>query len=422
MKFNTVADWLDWQTQLHSQAVDLGLDRIRPVFSRLVTNPLAGKTILVGGTNGKGSTVAFLEAIYTAAGYQVGTYTSPHLISYNERIRLQGDPVSDAQLCEAFEHVEQARGNDHLTYFEFGTLAAFDIFQRQSLDVVILEIGLGGRLDVVNLADADVSLITNIALDHTDWLGDTREKIAMEKIGISRANKPLVFVDEDLPDNARAYCNQHNVDLYQAGKDFQYKLTEKAWHWSSSDKKYLSLTPPGLSGEHQFKNAAGVLMVVSLLGQALPLSMPHIRLGLSGATLPGRFQVEQLAGDGQNIQIFDVAHNPHGINAFLTSLNKLPKIGDHLLIFGMLKDKALDEVIALLKPQIDEWYVTTIDEPRGLTAAELKQRLIEADIPKEKIFCFEKPVQAYESARSRLQNHDKLLALGSFYVVADLLV
>jgi len=421
MKFDTVSEWLDWQTQLHTQAIDLGLDRIRPVYSRLIKNPLANKTIVVAGTNGKGSSVAFLEAIYVAGGYQVGTYTSPHLISYNERIRLQGEPVSDDLLCQAFDHVELARENDHLTYFEFGTLAAFDIFQKQELDVVILEIGLGGRLDVVNLVDADVSLVTNIALDHMDWLGDTREKIAMEKFGVSRPEKPLVFVDEDLPENARELCLQNKVHLYQLGKDFDYRQQNSVWHWQSENKKYLSLSPPGLSGDHQIKNAAGVLMAVSLLEKELPLSMPHIRLGLTAATLPGRFQVIPLDKDGTNLQIFDVAHNPHGIQAFLENLQKLPKIGEHLLVFGMLQDKALIEVIDLLKQHIDQWFLTDIKESRGLSAMALKEVLINRNIPESQIFSFDSPVQAYESARLKLQKHDKLLALGSFYVVADIL-
>lgn len=415
-KFSTVAEWLDWQTTLHSQAIDLGLDRIRPVFSRLIQNSLANKTIVVAGTNGKGSTVAFLEAIYVAGGYQVGTYTSPHLKNYNERIRLQGEPVSDDQLCQAFEHVELARKNAHLTYFEFGTLAAFDIFQQQALDVVILEIGLGGRLDVVNLVDADVALITNIALDHMDWLGDTREKIAMEKFGVARSGRPLVFVDEDLPENAREYCEQNNVLLFQFGKDFVYKQQGSVWQWWSENKKYHSLAPPGLMGDHQYKNAAGVLMVVALLENELPLSMPHLRLGLTAATLPGRFQVIPL---GENLQIFDVAHNPHGIQAFIENLKQLPKIGDHLLIFGMLRDKAVSEVIDLLKPHIDQWFLAGIDEPRGLSAVELHQRLIEQGVAEGSIFCFQNTAKAYESARLKLQNHDKLLILGSFYVVAD---
>jgi len=421
MKFNTVSEWIDWQAQLHSQAIDLGLDRIRPVFSRLIQQPLATKTIIVGGTNGKGSSVAFLEAIYVAGGYQVGTYTSPHLISYNERVRLQGEPVSDDQLCQAFAHVEQVREDAHLTYFEFGTLAAFDIFQQHDLDVVILEIGLGGRLDVVNLIAADVAIITNIALDHMDWLGDTREQIAMEKFGISRPNKPLVFVDEDLPDNARDFCFQNQVELYQLGTDFQFKLQNSIWQWKHEEKRYHSLPAPGLVGRHQFKNAAGVLMAISLLEKDLPLSMPHLRLGLSAATLPGRFQVIPLDKEGANLQIFDVAHNPHGIQAFLENLQKLPKIGEHLMIFGMLEDKALVEVIDLLKQHIDQWFLTDIKQSRGLSAASLKEVLMSRDIPESQIFSFDGPVQAYESARSKLQKHDKLLALGSFYVVADIL-
>jgi len=418
MKFNTVSAWLNWQTQLHSQGIDLGLARIRPVFSRLITQPLAGKTVVIAGTNGKGSTVAFLESIYVSGGYKVGSYTSPHLISYNERIRLQGESVTDEQLCQAFDHVEHARQNIPLTYFEFGTLAAFDIFQHTDLDIVLLEIGLGGRLDVVNLVDADVSLVTNIEMDHMDWLGDTREKIAMEKFGIARRKKPLIYADEDLPNNAAAYCQQKEVLLYQPGKDFDFEIRDKVWQWRSEVKQYHSLPTPGLIGQHQYKNAAGVLMAVTLLENELPLSMPHIRLGLSNASLPGRFQVVPLEN---NLQIFDVSHNPHGISAFLKNLQTMPKIGDHLLIFGMLQDKALIEIIELLKPHMDHWFVASINESRGLTGAELKQSLIAANVPESQISVFENALSAHEKARSMLSSHDKLLVLGSFYVVAEIL-
>ncbi len=418
MKFNTVAAWLEWQAGLHGQAIELGLDRIRPVFLRLVTQSLAKKTVVIGGTNGKGSTVAFFEAIYIAAGYQVGSYTSPHLLVYNERIRLQGELVSDEQLCQAFERVEQARENIPLTYFEFGTLAAFELFQKTNLDIVFLEIGLGGRLDVVNLADADVSLITNVELDHMDWLGDTREQIAMEKFGIARTDKPLVYVDEDLPENALECSEKNKVQLYQLGKDYFFQQSGAVWEWSSADKQYHSLPLPSLAGLHQVKNAAGVLMAVTLLQNELPLSMAHLRVGLTAATLPGRFQVTAFEN---NLQIVDVAHNPHGIKAFLNNLVSMPKIGDHFLVFGMLQDKAIVEVIALLKPHIDHWFVASIHEPRGLSAEVLTSTLIAQSVPEAQISQFETPVLAYESARSTLQNHDKLLALGSFYVVADVL-
>ncbi|HFE38335.1 MAG TPA: bifunctional tetrahydrofolate synthase/dihydrofolate synthase [Gammaproteobacteria bacterium] len=418
MKFNTLAGWLDWQTQQHSKAIDLGLDRIRPVFSRLIEHPLAKKTVVIAGTNGKGSTVAFLEAIYVAAGYQVGCYTSPHLLSYNERIRLSGEPVSDGLLCQAFESVEQARENTPLTYFEFGTLAAFDIFQREDLDIVFLEVGLGGRLDAVNLVDADLALLTNIDLDHTDWLGDTREKIAMEKIAVSRSGKPLVVVDEDLPETAYAYCRQNNIQLLQFGEHFTYQQRNGVWQWMAGDVRYHGLPKPALSGQHQYKNAAGALMVTTLFAKELPLSMSHLRLGLSSAILPGRFQVVPM---GENLQIFDVAHNPHGVRAFLENLQKLPKTARHLLVFGVLKDKALDDLISLLMPHVDQWYVTSIDAERGLTSEQLQQAIVRHGVPIRQIKCFHQPVLAYESARSALQSHDKLLALGSFYVVSELL-
>ena len=213
MKFDSLNDWLNWQENLHVQSIDLGLDRIRPVYEKLLPQGLSGKIVLVAGTNGKGSTSAFLESIYVAAGYRVGVYSSPHLFKYNERIRINGEPVSDEILCQAFENVNNTRGDTSLTYFEFGTLAAFEIFQNAKLDVLILEIGLGGRLDAVNLPEPDVSIVTNIDLDHVSWLGDTREKIAFEKFGIARPDKPLLYADDNPPENLAELLEHYQCKL-----------------------------------------------------------------------------------------------------------------------------------------------------------------------------------------------------------------
>jgi len=419
MKFTSVSEWLDWQQQLHNKEIDLGLERIKPVYSRLIQRPIANNIITIGGTNGKGSTLAFLEAIYVAAGYRVGSYTSPHLLNYNERIRLQGEPIDDESLCDAFEHVELARKETSLTYFEYGTLAAFHFFQHQSLDVVLLEVGLGGRLDVVNIVESDLSIITNVELDHMDWLGDTREKIAVEKFGITRQDKSVVFVDDKLPESGQIICAKNNISIYQLNKQFSFQRRDNNWHWRSPEKDYFSLPLPHLVGNHQLKNAAGTLMAIVLLENKLPVSMPHIRLGLTNVTLPGRFQVTNIGQD--NLQISDVAHNPHGIKAFIESLITLPKIGDHLLVFGLLRDKSLDEVLNLLKPHIDHWFVTGIDDARGLSAEEIKNSMLSNGINERDIDCFSNTKQALESARLQLQKHDKLLVLGSFYVVSDAL-
>jgi len=419
MKFTTVSDWLAWQSQLHSQAMDFGLDRIRPVFDKLLQQALAKNIILVGGTNGKGSSCAFLEAIYVAAGYRVGVYTSPHLLQYNERIRVEGEPVSDDLLCQAFDHVENTRQGISLTYFEFGTFAAFDIFQHSNLDVVILEVGLGGRLDVVNLAEPDVSVITNIQLDHTDWLGDTREQIAMEKLGIARANKPLVLADSNPPENVFSIVKNLNVDFKLIHKDFDYSLNQDSWQFHAADKHKHSLPTPGLKGSHQYHNASTALMVTELLVNELPLSMHHIRTGIANCALPGRFQV---INQENKMIILDVAHNPHGINAFLDLLQQLPKIGDHKLVFAMLRDKAVADVVALLKPHIDQWYLAEVDvAERALPVNELHQIVTSQQVVDDVINDYASVADAFHQASDKMQAHDKLIVLGSFYTVADVL-
>ena len=453
MKFQTLGQWLDWQTELHSQSIDMGLDRIRPVFSRLVTGPLATKVIVVAGTNGKGSTVAFLESLYVSGGYRVGSYTSPHLINYNERIRIQGEPVSDAQLCQAFDHVEDARANISLTYFEFGTLAAFDVFQNQKpndiLDVVILEVGLGGRLDAVNLIDADVAVITNIQLDHTDWLGDTREKIAIEKLGIARKGKPLIIADDDLPENVLPWLqeqlreqnqDENEFPYYLLGEDFGFTHKGDGWDWwldvidQRSKQKFRqqkhSLPLPALRGAHQFKNAAAALSVTALLNAELPLSMNHIRVGLGNSSLPGRFQLERVGG---KTVIMDVAHNPHGIRAFIDNVKQLPAIGDNYLVFAMLNDKSIDQVVTLLDGEVDHWLIAGLDNERALPVAELAQvvtdtisgNFIENTIRKSLLSSvseFQNVAGACNYALEKMQPNDKLLVVGSFFTVADALM
>ena len=431
MKFSILQDWLDWQTELHSQSIDMGLDRIRPVFSRLlsneqvsseqISNSLAKKVILVAGTNGKGSTVAFLESLYVSGGYRVGTYTSPHLLKYNERVRIDGEPVSDAQLCEAFDHVENAREETTLTYFEFGTFAAFDVFQRDQLDIVILEVGLGGRLDVVNLVDADVAVISNIQLDHMDWLGDTREEIALEKLGVARRGKPLIIADDDLPENVLPYINENELSAFILGKDFGFSFTNESWDWwsdagGSKRVQKHSLPLPSLRGAHQFKNASAALTVAGLINSELPLSMNHIRVGLSNASLPGRFQIERV---NDKTVILDVAHNPHGIRAFLKNLKMMPALGENYLVFAMLKDKSLEEVIALLDDEVDHWLSAGIDSERALSESVLADLVSKNTKKALSINQFSNVADACNNALKKMQPNDHLLVVGSFFTVAD---
>lgn len=420
MKFNSLQAWLDWQTQLHAQSIDMGLERIRSVYQKLIPQKLAKKIIMVAGTNGKGSTVAILESLYVSGGYRVGTYTSPHLQRYNERVRLQGNPVSDEQLCQAFDHVETSRGETGLTYFEFGTLAAFDIFQAQNLDVVILEVGLGGRLDAVNLVDADVSIITNIQLDHVDWLGDTREQIAVEKLGIAREGKPVIIADDDLPESVLPLLSEKNLTVYMIGESFGYTRQGENWDWWADvvDQKRQqkhSLPLPALRGAHQLKNAASALTATAILNADLPLSMSHIRVGLSNVTLSGRFQIEQVQG---KTVILDVAHNPHGIRAFIDNLKQLPDLGETYLVFAMLKDKAVEEVVTLLNPVADHWLLASLEHERAIPIMDLTESVLFA-AAEDRVSQFPSVAEACHEALRKMQANDRLLVVGSFFTVAD---
>ena len=292
MRFNSLDDWLAWQETLHPSEIELGLDRIAFVFQKLHPQPGFPSVITVAGTNGKGSSVAMLDAIYRIAGYKVGKYTSPHIFQYNERICINNQVIRDDLLCRAFERIDQARGNISLTYFEFGTLAALDIFLQHELDVIILEVGLGGRLDAVNIIDTDVALITAISQDHTQWLGHDIAGIAKEKAGIMRANKPVVSSGYSESETLKQCAKILGSEFYQAGEDYTFnKQDDGSWHWQYKQQLRSALPIPALYGEHQLNNAAGVLMVVELLAKHLPVNQQAIRQALMTVDLPGRFQV-----------------------------------------------------------------------------------------------------------------------------------
>ncbi|MFC1750572.1 bifunctional tetrahydrofolate synthase/dihydrofolate synthase [Pseudomonadota bacterium] len=418
MRFNTLNEWLSWQESLHSSEIDLGLARIREVWLRL--NPdgaMQCPVITVAGTNGKGSSVAMLEAIYLAAGYRVGTYTSPHLIRYNERIRLDGAEVDDAALCDSFERIDQARsaldsGETSLTYFEFGTLAALDIFARAHLDVVILEVGLGGRLDGVNIVDADVALITTIALDHADWLGNDREVIGREKAGIMRQGRPAVCGDLNPPASIAEVANEVGAQLYLNQKSFGATVQEGQWRWwgklDDKSRQRDALPAPALRGAFQMHNAAAVLTVVELLAERLPLSQSNIREGLANVAVPGRFQV--IGGDVP--LVLDVAHNPEAAKALADNLRAWPMPGSTYGIVAMMADKDISAVFGLLNGVIDEWHVTTVDIPRAASADTLAG-LLESPQRHESVG------QALAEVKGKTQPNDRIVVFGSFYTVAE---
>ncbi len=408
----SLSDWLHYQESLHPVEIELGLDRVRTVWQRLHAGPAPFFTITVAGTNGKGSSVAMLEAILREAGHTVGAYTSPHLLRYNERIRLDGEPVADEALIAAFERVEQARADVPLTYFEFGTLAALDIFAREAPAVVLLEVGLGGRLDAVNIVDADIALITGIGIDHVDWLGHDREAIGHEKAGILRPGRPAVFAGDEMPASIAARASELDAPLAVAGRDFAARCEGDSliWHGGAGER---SFPRPALPGDHQCANAGGVLAVLERLPDALHPDAAAIAAGLTRVHLPGRYTVR--AGDPR--WILDVAHNPQGMAMLAAQLGGDPVPGRTFAIVGMLRDKAVAEAMGILAPQVDHWLACAPDSPRALPAAELAG-VLEALTPKAPVTIHDAVDAAVQQARDQAKPGDRVLVCGSFLTVA----
>ncbi len=343
-RFDSLINWLNWQEGFHPRSIDLGLERAAGVFKAL--NPDAEKppTLIVAGTNGKGSCIAFLEAIYRAQGYRVGAYTSPHILRYNERIKIDQQPVSDQLICQAFERIDIVRNNVSLSYFEFGTLAALDIFWRSGLDVQLLEVGLGGRLDAVNIIDSNVSLITSICIDHVDWLGETREAIGYEKAGIFRSGVPAIVGDLNPPESLINMAAERKTPLLRINHDYHYQIKQDSWDWFCKGKKqrnYLSLPTPALKGEHQYRNASNVLMVLTEMEDCLPVNEQSIRQGLQNIQLSGRFQLI----DGDIPVLLDVAHNPQAVRALRSYLDDSFSGKRIHAVFSMMRDKDIKSVI-----------------------------------------------------------------------------
>lgn len=375
------------------------------------------RAIAVVGTNGKGSTVAMLEACLRAAGYRTGSYTSPHLVVYNERVHLGGVNAPDEALCEAFARIEAARGEVPLTYFEFGTLAAFDLFQRAGVEVAVLEVGLGGRLDAVNGIDADCAVVTSIGIDHTQWLGPTRETIGREKAGVFRRGRPAICADPDPPASIAAAAAAVGATLYQRDRDFFVTRTGPGWTLRSPHGLRAGLPYPALRGEYQVDNAAGALMALETLADRLPVSQNHVREGLLSAVVPGRFQVLP----GRPLRVLDVAHNPDAVRALATTLRRQAVAGRTLAVFGMLRDKDIVGAARCMKDLVDRWYVTSLAaSERGATAEEIERALAQAGVARP-VAKFADARAAYAAARKDAAPADRLVVFGSFYMVGDIL-
>lgn len=408
-----LAEWLQHLESLHPKTIALGLERVELVKQRLHLEPTF-PLIVVAGTNGKGSVCAMLESILHAAGYSVGCYTSPHLMVYNERVRIAMQSVSDEELCGSFEQIEQARGDIPLTYFEFGTLAAMQSFVTHRVDVAILEVGLGGRLDAVNVFDGDCSVVTSIDIDHTDYLGDTREKIAFEKAGIFRAGKVAIFGDTDMPEAIVTQAHKVGAILWQLGQHFNFNHVNQQWDYHGPVGARLSLSYPALRGAFQLNNASTVLAVLDALKEILPVSMAAVRRGLLEVVLAGRFQVLP----GRPVLILDVAHNPHAARSLANNLANMPPGGTTYAVFAMLKDKDMAGVIHALDLHIDIWLVAGIDAPRGASVEELAHVLEQQGVL-GKIQAFASVTDAVNHACKEAGENDRIVAFGSFYTVAE---
>ncbi|MCD8505142.1 MAG: bifunctional tetrahydrofolate synthase/dihydrofolate synthase [Burkholderiaceae bacterium] len=416
-------DWLQYLESLHPKAIEMGLDRIQSVAAKLPIQSSAVKFV-VAGTNGKGSTCAMLEAILLASGWRVGMYTSPHLINFNERARINGETVSDIDLIQAFETVQANRGNVSLTYFEFTTLAIFLLFAKQSLDVWVLEVGLGGRLDAVNIVDADCAIVTSVDLDHQDWLGDTRESIGWEKAHVFRAGRPAICADPQPPQTLLDYASEIGADLWLFGRDFNYAGDRQQWGFAGRSARRNALAYPALRGANQLLNASGALAALESLRDRIPVTQQAVRQGLIQAALPGRFQILP----GQPVVILDVAHNPHAAAVLEKNLGNMGFHPYTYAVFGMMADKDIDSVIGHLARRIDRWYCVSLPGQRAMPGNQLAEKVREVcskhrtaeDGPVD-IEVSGTVAQAYDAVCQKATPDDRIVVFGSFLTVAGVL-
>ena len=414
---NTLADWLAHAEQLHSKNIELGLDRVRAVADRMGLH-FDCPVITVAGTNGKGSTCAMLESILRHAGYRTGVYSSPHLVHFEERLRLYGESVSAADLLPCFEAVEAARGDTTLTYFEFTTLAIMACMQSARLDVVILEVGLGGRLDAVNIIDADCAVITSIDLDHMDFLGPDRESIGFEKAGILRAGRPAIVSDPMPPQSVIVHAQAIGADLWRFGQDFNVSGDPQQWGWAGRGRRYSGLAYPALRGANQLINAAGVLAALESLRPRLPINAQAVRNGFAMVELPGRFQIIP----GQPALVLDVAHNAHAVAALAANLDAMGFYPTTHAVFGLMADKDSAPIFARIGPLIDRWYFTDLPTPRAASAADLMARW-EAQNKRTDATAstHAAPMSALDAAIAAADPADRIVVFGSFFTVGGVL-
>jgi dihydrofolate synthase / folylpolyglutamate synthase len=417
---STLQPWLDRIYAIRSgPEIEMGLERIRPVFDAMKIAPRC-PVFLVGGTNGKGSVCAYIDAMLRAAGYKVARYTSPHIHRFNERVVINGIEVSDEALVAAFEAVEAARaacGNLALTFFEYTTLAAFRVFAAAKLDAWVIEVGLGGRLDATNILEPDCSVIVSIGVDHTEFLGDTRELIAKEKAGILRAGKPAIIADTDPPQSLRDAAAAKKANALLVGKDFgwlRYEAMPTQWgFWIGAQRRH-GLPIPALRGNYQLGNAAAALAALHMLSDTLPVSQGAIRQGLLEVEWPARFQILP----GRPTVVLDVAHNEHAARALEQALSDMAYFPETYAVFAMLKDKDIAAVVAAVKARIDHWYIAPLPSARGVTIEALEAALLAAGVKDSAITRFASVAEAYAATRKTASEADRIVVFGSFLTVA----
>lgn len=420
---DSLNEWLEYLASMHPVAIDMGLERVATVGARLDLR-FDCPVITVGGTNGKGSTCAMLESMLMQGSYRVGLYTSPHILDFNERARIDGHSVSDAVFCDAFAAVEAVRGDISLTYFEFTTLAILKLFADAKLDAVILEVGLGGRLDAVNIIDPDVAIVTSVDLDHQQYLGDTREKIGFEKAGIFRPQRAAICSDPSPPQSLIEHANAIGADLWLFGRDFNYSGDRQQWSYGGRAVRRHALAYPSLRGANQLLNASAALAALEVLRDRLPLGAQEIRAGLVLVELPGRFQVLP----GRPAVILDVAHNPHAAATLAQNLDQMGFFPYTYAVFGAMSDKDVSGILSHLKDKIDHWYFCDLPLPRAASAESLASALSDAGFVAGKdaggersVQCFGTPAEAYAAARDRVGENDRIIVFGSFLTVAGVM-
>lgn len=425
----SLSEWVEYVQTLHSREIELSLERVRSVYLRLYPDGFKPKVISIAGTNGKGSCAELISSIYASAGYKVGKFTSPHLIDFSERYVINGQQVSEVALLKAFEKIEQIRTDIGITFFEFGALLAIELFANAKVDIAVMEVGLGGRLDAINILDADLAVITSISKDHTAWLGDTVEKIGYEKVGIARAGNPCVVGIEQPPQSILDHCENIGAQVHYIGRDFSYTHNESGsndWQWQSSRSVVKQLPRPFDQTDVQLSNASVCLHAISLLEESLPVSEKALRAGLQRATLLARCQILSV----EPLIILDVAHNQRSVERLRDFILKQNVKGRVFGICGMLKDKEVRDSLAVLVDVVDRWHLATIDHARGASSGYMQTQLREAlmklslsqgDIRGLNIDCYDNVIKAFETVEQRLEVDDCLVVFGSFFVAGDIL-